>query len=92
MPVADFCQLAVDKKGVLLLPATIYEMDEQYFRMGYGNILSFSLKYANLLVRQESFACRTIGVRFAKSRMAPEDASNPTKSDSFRGTIGDVSS
>ncbi|MBQ4467853.1 MAG: aminotransferase class I/II-fold pyridoxal phosphate-dependent enzyme [Firmicutes bacterium] len=36
MPVADFCQLAVDKKGVLLLPATIYEVDEQYFRMGYG--------------------------------------------------------
>ena len=36
MPVADFRQLAVDKKGVLLLPATIYEMDEQYFRMGYG--------------------------------------------------------
>ena len=36
MPVQDFCQLAVDKKGVLLLPATIYGMDSQYFRMGYG--------------------------------------------------------
>ena len=36
MPVKDFCQMAVDKKGVLLLPANIYEMDEQYFRMGYG--------------------------------------------------------
>ena len=36
MPVAEFCQLAVDKKGVLLLPATIYGMDDQYFRMGYG--------------------------------------------------------
>lgn len=36
MPVKDFCQMAVDKKGVLLLPADIYDMDGQYFRMGYG--------------------------------------------------------
>ena len=36
MPVKDFCQLAVDKKGVLLLPSDIYGMDDQYFRMGYG--------------------------------------------------------
>lgn len=36
MPVDDFCQMAVDKKGVLLLPAGIYDMEEQYFRMGYG--------------------------------------------------------
>lgn len=36
MPVEDFCKLAVDKKGVLLLPASIYDFDGQYFRMGYG--------------------------------------------------------
>ncbi|WP_324822419.1 aminotransferase class I/II-fold pyridoxal phosphate-dependent enzyme [Sinanaerobacter sp. ZZT-01] len=36
MPVKEFCQLAVDKKGVLLLPSDIYGMDDQYFRMGYG--------------------------------------------------------
>lgn len=36
MPVKEFCQMAVDKKGVLLLPADIYDMDGQYFRMGYG--------------------------------------------------------
>ena len=36
MPVKDFCQMAVDKKGVLLLPASIYDLDSQYFRMGYG--------------------------------------------------------
>ncbi len=36
MPVDDFCQMAVDKKGVLLLPAGIYDMEGQYFRMGYG--------------------------------------------------------
>lgn len=36
MPVKDFCQLAVDKKGVLLLPADIYETEGQYFRVGYG--------------------------------------------------------
>ena len=28
--------MAVDKKGVLLLPADIYDVDGQYFRMGYG--------------------------------------------------------
>ena len=36
MPVKDFCQMAVDKKGVLLLPADIYDVEGQYFRMGYG--------------------------------------------------------
>ena len=36
MPVIDFCQTAVDKKGVLLLPADIYDVEGQYFRMGYG--------------------------------------------------------
>ncbi len=36
MPVKDFCQMAVDKKGVLLLPADIYDFEGQYFRMGYG--------------------------------------------------------
>lgn len=36
MPVKEFCQMAVDKKGVLLLPADIYDMEGQYFRMGYG--------------------------------------------------------
>lgn len=36
MPVDEFCQMAVDKKGVLLLPAGIYDMEGQYFRMGYG--------------------------------------------------------
>ena len=36
MPVKDFCQMAVDKKGVLLLPAEIYETEGQYFRVGYG--------------------------------------------------------
>ena len=28
--------MAVDKKGVLLLSADIYDMDGPYFRMGYG--------------------------------------------------------
>lgn len=36
MPVEEFCQMAVDKKGVLLLPAEIYDMEGQYFRVGYG--------------------------------------------------------
>lgn len=36
MPVEELCQMAVDKKGVLLLPAEIYDMEGQYFRVGYG--------------------------------------------------------
>ena len=36
IPVDQFCQMAVDQKGVLLLPSGIYDLDGQYFRMGYG--------------------------------------------------------
>ncbi len=35
-PVSDFCQRAVEEKGVLLMPAEIFDMEGQYFRMGYG--------------------------------------------------------
>ena len=31
-----FCQQAVDRKGVLLLPGRVYGTDGPYFRMGYG--------------------------------------------------------
>ena len=36
MPVREFCRMAVEKKGVLLLPADVYDMNAPYFRMGYG--------------------------------------------------------
>lgn len=36
MPVKDFCRIAVDRKGVLLLPSEIYDYEGQYFRFGYG--------------------------------------------------------
>lgn len=36
MPVSEFCRLAVEKKGVLLLSGDVYEADGPYFRMGYG--------------------------------------------------------
>lgn len=57
MPVDEFCQLAVDKKGVLLLPAGIYDFDGPYFRMGYGRKgLPESLaKFEEFLI-QEGFA------------------------------------
>lgn len=32
----DFCEELVSKKGVLLLPARIYDYEGNYFRMGYG--------------------------------------------------------
>lgn len=36
MPVSEFCEDLVQKKGVLLLPGNVYEIDGQYLRMGYG--------------------------------------------------------
>lgn len=32
----DFCQRAVSQKGVLLLPGSVYDVKDPYFRMGYG--------------------------------------------------------
>lgn len=32
----DFCNQMVEEKGILLLPAEIYEYEGNYFRMGYG--------------------------------------------------------
>lgn len=55
MPVKDFCKLAVDKKGVLLLPSDIYDMDEQYFRMGYGrkNFPESLAKFEEFLIEEK---------------------------------------
>ena len=55
MPVKEFCQLAVDKKGVLLLPADIYEMEGQYFRMGYGRkgVRESLLKFEEFLIEEK---------------------------------------
>lgn len=36
MPIDRFCDLAVSKKGVLLLPGSVYGSELPYFRMGYG--------------------------------------------------------
>ena len=36
MPIDDFCKLAVQKAGVLLLPASVYDVEDPYVRMGYG--------------------------------------------------------
>lgn len=35
-PVEPFCEDLIARKGVLLLPASIYDYQENYFRMGYG--------------------------------------------------------
>ncbi len=35
-PIADFCKQLVEKSGVLLLPADVYDYPHNYFRMGYG--------------------------------------------------------
>jgi len=55
MPIKEFCQLAVDKKGVLLLPSYIYEMDGQYFRMGYGrkNMPECLAKFEEFLIEEK---------------------------------------
>lgn len=36
MPVEEFCRRTVEKKGVLLMPASMFDYDAPYFRMGYG--------------------------------------------------------
>lgn len=57
MPVEEFCQLAVDKKGVLLLPAEIYDYEGNYFRMGYGRLgVKESLAKFEEFLYEEGFA------------------------------------
>ena len=34
--IEDFCERLVAEKGVLLAPGTLFDMDGNYFRMGYG--------------------------------------------------------
>ncbi len=34
--ISKFCDMLIEKKGVLLLPGNVYEMSGNYFRMGYG--------------------------------------------------------
>ena len=36
IPIKEFCDKLVKEKGVLLLPANIYDYEGQYFRMGFG--------------------------------------------------------
>lgn len=36
VPVADFCRKLVEKKGVLLLPGTLYSENNNNFRIGFG--------------------------------------------------------
>jgi Aspartate/tyrosine/aromatic aminotransferase len=36
LPIETFCEDLVQKKGVLLLPSSIYNFEGPYFRMGYG--------------------------------------------------------
>ena len=35
-PMEGFCERLAREAGVLLLPGSVYGMDEPYFRMGYG--------------------------------------------------------
>ncbi len=35
-PISEFCNDLIEEKGVLLLPANIFEWNEQYFRIGLG--------------------------------------------------------
>lgn len=57
MSVDEFCRLAVEKKGVLLLPGSVYDTDGPYFRMGYGR-RSFAENLAKFeeFLHEEGFA------------------------------------
>jgi len=56
MSVEDFCDRAVKEKGVLLMPATMYDFDGNYFRMGYGR-----RNFAENLAVFESFVKENFG-------------------------------
>ena len=36
IPIDQFCNQMIKEKGILLLPATVFDYKGQYFRMGYG--------------------------------------------------------
>jgi aspartate/methionine/tyrosine aminotransferase len=38
VPIADFCQALVEKEGVLLLPAHLYDFPGNHFRLGFGRV------------------------------------------------------
>lgn len=56
IPIDKFCDKMVEEKGILLLPANIYDYDGQYFRMGYGR-KDFA---ANLKVFEEYLAEKSL--------------------------------
>jgi len=51
--VGDFCETLAREAGVLLLPATVYGLDEPYFRIGYGRA-----SFADNLARLEAWMTR----------------------------------
>ena len=36
--VDEFCRKAIDQKGILLAPSSVFEAQGEYFRMGYGRL------------------------------------------------------
>lgn len=53
-PIEQFCEKLVDQTGVLLLPATVYDLSEPYVRMGYGR-----RSFAECLKRFEEYLMPT---------------------------------
>lgn len=49
-PIEQFCEKLVGETGVLLLPATVYDVEEPYVRMGYGR-----KSFAECLERLEEY-------------------------------------
>lgn len=57
MSVEEFCQQAVEKKGVLLMPANMFDYDGPYFRMGYGRkSVPKSLEKFEEFLQEQGFA------------------------------------
>lgn len=48
--VSDFCLTLIEKKGVMLMPATVYDFPGRYFRMGFGR-----KNFTQGLARMEEF-------------------------------------
>lgn len=59
LPAEEFCRRAIEKKGVLLMPATMFDVDMPYFRMGYGRTsVPESLKKFEEFLIEEGYAKR----------------------------------
>lgn len=55
IPIGEFCNKLIEEKGVLLLPAEVYSLEGQYFRIGFGrkNFVESLEKFEEYLIEKQ---------------------------------------